>query len=228
MTSEKDHLSSNRDSAYWDRRFGSGDTPWELNAPSSVLIDALSLLFPGEEAPLQGLTALLPGCGTGSDALELARQGARVLAVDWSDYACSQLRERIAARRAQGGLVDISVAKADFFAVPAEPVDLVCEHTFFCAIDPVMRREYVAAVSRWLRPGGYLVGNFFVLGEAECRALPDLSLAKDGLGPPFATSVKELAVLLSGGFDLLTLQPAKTGEESRRSGLEWVAIFRRR
>lgn len=214
---------------YWDGRFLAGDTPWELNAPSVVLREALSVAFPavaaGTQRPLEGVTALSPGCGTGSDALELARQGARVLAVDWSEYACARLRERLADPGAQSGPGSISVLHGDFFAARAEPVDIICEHTFFCAIEPSARREYVSAVQRWLKPGGYLLGNFFVLSEVEARALPALSLTKEGVGPPFATTERELRALFSGSFEVVALYPAEKGQEGRRPGMEWVGVF---
>jgi SAM-dependent methyltransferase len=170
---------------------------------------------------------LSPGCGTGSDALALAKAGATVLAVDWSSHACARLQSRLSVGELEVGVGGIRVQHGDFFSLPAERVDLVCEHTFFCAIDPEARRNYVSTVYRWLKPGGYLVGNFFVLESEVAKDLPGLSLTKEGVGPPFATTVDELRDLLSGYFTIITLRPANSGEEGRRSGMEWVGVFQR-
>jgi len=218
---------TNRDVNYWDQRFNSGDTPWELNAPSGALFEAVSTIYPDGRA-LQGVMALSPGCGTGADALELARRGASVTASAWSLHACARLKERIARLSLPSFPGDVQVVHGDFFSSWPYQVELVCEHTFFCAIDPVRRPEYVQAVIRWLRPGGYLIGNFFILPESEISELPGLSLAKSGDGPPFATTESELRGLFHPHFDTVTLRPASKGEPARRTGMEWIGIFRRR
>jgi hypothetical protein len=127
----------------------------------------------------------------------------------------------------------LSILSGDFFALPAQEVDLVCEHTFFCAIDPVARSRYVERICAWLRPKGFLVGNFFVLSDDEARQLPGLSLVKpkslggEGAGPPFATTVTELEGLLGAGFTKVSLHRSDNSEPSRRPGMEWVGVFRR-
>lgn len=198
-----------------------------MDAPSLALFEAVEEAYPVERA-LRGVKVLSPGCGTGADAIELARRGASVTALDWSPHACARLGERIATLNLQKVRDNVQVVHGDFFASSPEPVDLVCEHTFFCAIDPVRRPDYVQAVVRWLRPGGYLIGNFFIVPQSELIFLPGLSLAKGGDGPPFVATEIELLGLLKPYFDTITLRPASKGESSRRAGLEWVGIFRRR
>jgi len=92
-------------------------------------------------------------CGTGTTALELARQGLKVFAVDLSPAMCDISRKK--AHRARLPLV---VIKADMrnFRLP-EPVGLVtCE---FDALNHVPNKSDLAsvagAVARALRPGGY-------------------------------------------------------------------------
>ena len=93
------------------------------------------------------------GCGTGRTALELARSGVRVFAVDLSPTMCRITRER--ARRA--GL-PIRVIRADVrrFRLP-QRVDLVsCEFNVLNYLPRHSDLERVArAVARALRPGGY-------------------------------------------------------------------------
>lgn len=212
---------------YWDQRFNSGDTPWELNAPSGALFEAVSAMYPDGQA-LRGVEVLSPGCGTGADAVELARRGASVTALDWSPHACARLKERITQSNFESLLGAVQVVQGDFFASSPNQVDLVCEHTFFCAIDPVHRPDYAQAVLRWLRPGGHLIGNFFILSDSEISELSGLSLAKSGDGPPFATTERELVGLFNPHFNTVMLRPASQGEPARRAGMEWIGIFRRR
>src|SRR5439155_13070088 len=92
-------------------------------------------------------------CGTGTTALELARRGIKVFAVDLSPTMCRLAREK--ARRAR---IPLRVLRGDMrtFRLP-EPVDLIlCE---FDALNHVPQkadlRRVGRAVARGLRPGGY-------------------------------------------------------------------------
>lgn len=94
-------------------------------------------------------------CGTGTTALEFARRGCRVYAVDRSAAFCRLTREK-----AQRKKLFVHVLRADMrsFRLP-EPVDLVtCE---FDALNHVPRKgdlgRVARAVSRALRPGGLFV-----------------------------------------------------------------------
>ncbi len=93
------------------------------------------------------------GCGTGTTALEFARRGYQVFAVDLSPVMCRTAREK--ARRAR---LPLRVLCADLrsFRLP-QPVDLVtCE---FNPLNHLPRKPDLAratrAVARALRPGGY-------------------------------------------------------------------------
>jgi SAM-dependent methyltransferase len=93
------------------------------------------------------------GCGTGTTALEFARRGYRVFAVDLFPEMCRIAREK--ARRAR---LPVRVLCADLrsFRLP-QPVDLMtCE---FDALNHLPRKPDLAcairAVARALRPGGY-------------------------------------------------------------------------
>ena len=211
---------------YWQVRFEKSDTPWQLNMASTVLMEALDELE-SSGFSLAEKQVLSPGCGRGLDALEVASRGARVLAVDWSSTAVEDLKSRYEALRGScHGAVE--VVAGDFFAMEPQPVDMVIEHTFFCALDPSMRTTYAEKIVQWTKPGGFLVGNFFVLSQELAKTLPGLSLTQRGEGPPFASTVKEIEGLLLPNFEEVVLRPAKNPDPDRRPGMEWVGIFRRR
>jgi len=92
-------------------------------------------------------------CGTGTTAVEFARRGIRMFAVDASPSMC-----RLARRKAREAGARVRVLHADMrsFRLP-ETVDLVtCE---FDALNHVPRKgdldRVARAVARALRPGGY-------------------------------------------------------------------------
>jgi thiopurine S-methyltransferase len=86
----------------------------------------------------------------------------------------------------------------------------VVEHTCFCAIDPSRRSDYLAAVTRLLAPGGWLLGLFW------CHTLPG--------GPPFGSDPQQLAdQLRRAGLIPLLWEPAR-GSRAERSG-EWLGLW---
>lgn len=215
---------SDRD--YWEARFDASDTPWELGAPSSVLMEACS-----EVSTLgmsfAGARVLSPGCGRGADALELVSRGASVIGVEWSRSVAEDLMTRYRAAGIPGGGC-LEVRIGDFFALPPEPVDVVCEHTFMCALDPSQRAKYAARIASWMKQGGYLCGNFFIVNDDDISRFPGLSLTKEGFGPPFGITRSDLESLLARYFSVVCLRPGLHPAEGRRAGLEWAGVFQRR
>ena len=75
----------------------------------------------------------------------------------------------------------------DFFKFPTgwhDHFDWIWEHTCFCAIDPEHRADYVNAVRTQLKPGGHLLGVFYLNPYDEEH--------ESGDGPPFGCSEQEL------------------------------------
>jgi len=184
----------------WELLYSLGDTPWEKGAPHPALLEWLG------RNEIAGRT-LAPGCGFGHDVRALAEAGAQVLGVD---IAPSAIRRAMAfppvgnERYQLGDIFDFG-GTGEF--------DWVVEHTCFCAIPPERRPEYVQSVRKLLRPGGKLLGIFF------------LELGEDG--PPFGSSIEELDALFSPVFDLIeewTSVPTYPGRE----GLEIMRLMVRK
>lgn len=211
---------------YWQHRFEVSDTPWELGCPSSVLVEAMRRVDTFGVS-LSHASVIIAGAGRGSDALELARRGANVLAVEWSNQAASEMHALYEKQRhtIAGSL---EIAQHNFFTLAPRSVDLAAEHTFLCAIDPSMRGSYASTMAQWVRPGGHLIGNFFIISEEEAAQLSNLSLTASGDGPPFGITARGLRTLLAPYFDECLLEPSAISDPGRRSGLEWLGIFRRR
>lgn len=124
----------------------------EFFAPARVPIDAArrKILAP----VLRDVrTACDLACGTGATAMELAREGIAMTAVDISPRMC-----RLSRAKARAAGVRLRVIRADMRTFRLnEPVDLItCEGD---ALNHIPRRTDLArvarAVARALRPGGY-------------------------------------------------------------------------
>jgi SAM-dependent methyltransferase len=194
----------NLDAEFWERHYREGNTGWDLGAAAPPFADLLA----EPDAPVPGSIIVL-GAGRGHDALLFARHGFQVTALDFAESAVRETQE--AARR-----VDLSVATArhDFFALPPEyhfSFDYVLEHTFFSAIDPARREDYVRIVRRLLNPGGFFIALFFAHSRPG--------------GPPFTTSEDEVRALFSPHFTIERLEvPARSVKP--RQGLELLALMR--
>lgn len=129
------------------------------------------------------------GCGTGATAVELARRGREVFAVDLSPDMCRLTKQN--ARRAG---VRLRVLRRDMrsFRLP-RPVDLVLSE--FHVINHVPRRDDLRRVFRQaaqaLRPGGWFcfdASNRRMFGASWCQFRlfdsPDLFLLKEGGNDP--------------------------------------------
>jgi methyl halide transferase len=168
------------DHQYWEERYQTGDMPWEKGAASPGVIDFLAT-----HPDLPKGTVCVPGCGTGHDVRAWAGAGFPVFGYDIAPSAVKLASE---ATRAAGLNAEFHLANF-LTAAPPFRFDWVFEHTLFCAIQPRQRDEYVAAVLRWLKPGGqYLAVNYLI---------PDQD------GPPFGTTREEQWTRFSPHFKLL-------------------------
>ena len=71
---------------------------------------------------------------------------------------------------------------------PETPFDWVFEHTFYCAIQPDRRNDYLQAMLRWIKPGGSLLAVNYLIPDED--------------GPPFGTTRDEVFQRFSPHFEL--------------------------
>ena len=125
------------------------------------------------------------------------------------------------ARRILEGMSKAEVMLGDLFVDTRQPplagtFDLVWEHTCYCAIPPARRPDYVDAVASALKPGGQLLGVFYLNPWDEDEDQTQ--------GPPFATGLEDLRGMMRTRFQLVRgWRPgvAYPGREGR----EWCGLF---
>ncbi len=195
----------------WNKRYEEHQTPWEKGGPAPPLLEILDKKSIGMWSDGQ---ILVPGCGMGHDVRALAAAGFDVLGVDLAPLAVERAKQyaRVGTESyALGDFLDNNFAEPKSFGA-------VWEHTCFCAIDPDRRPAYAAACGRLIRPGGRLIGVFFLTPQSG----KDLDE-----GPPFNATIEEIDQLFSGDFVREEgWVPSRTYQG--REGQEWVGIYRRR
>lgn len=171
------------ESKFWEEIYEQHQDGWELGQPHPVLATKDWTRFSDVKR------VLVPGAGRGSDANFLAEclPRARVTALDFAPHA------RLDAIAKFKEPLPFDYECRDVFeylrAQESASLDLVFEHTFFCAMNPLRRADYLRELIRVLKPGGRWLGIFFLLEHAG--------------GPPFAVTQWELREYTRGAFDIL-------------------------
>lgn len=177
---------------YWDERYLLGQTGWDIGYVSPALKQYFDTLTD------KHLRILIPGGGNSYEAVYLLEQGFKnVTVVDISEVVCQRLTDSY-------GEKGLRVVCADFFE-HSNTYDLIVEQTFFCALSPSLRGDYVQKMAELLSEDGLLAGLLF-------------NRAFEG-GPPFGGSVAEYQTLFDKAgfkvaFDLAPASiPPRAGSE---------------
>lgn len=192
-------MSEQLDKNYWDSRYQTEQTGWDLGAASGPIrhyIDQLSN---------KDLRILIPGCGNAYEAEYLSEQGfSNITLIDISPSLVQQLRNKFEGRQ------EINVIEGDFFEHQGE-YDLILEQTFMCALDPKMREDYVKKMHSLLSQNGKLAGLLFGVHFEKA-------------GPPFGGSIEEYETLFGQHFKIKTMEKAYNSVKPRE-GNELFIIF---
>ncbi len=135
---------------YWNNRYLSGEFGWDLGEVSPPLKSYFDQLND------QHQKILIPGAGNAYEAEYLINKGfTQVYVCDYAEEALKNLHKRCPDFPAN------HLIREDFFKLEGLTFDLIIEQTFFCAIDPSLRKSYFEKMELLLHPGGKLVGLLF-------------------------------------------------------------------
>jgi SAM-dependent methyltransferase len=169
---------------HWDERYQKGEIPWDTGQPSSELLRVLV------EEQIEPCPALELGCGTGTNAVWLAKQGFTVTAVDVSPRALAQARTR-----AEAAGVPLHLLAADLTAAPAlgGPYRFFFDRGCYHAVRRVQLAGYLRALEAATRPGTL---GLVLAGNAREPHEP---------GPP-VVSAEEVRAELGRVFEIVRLR----------------------
>mgnify|MGYP003869587815 CR=1 FL=1 len=194
---------------YWQERYDKKEDQWEKGAPSPGLVDFLARLAPEQKAG----RVIQPGCGRGHDLAAFAEAGFSGVGIDIAPTAVEDAR-KLHGTFVEGGELDFSCE--NYFETSAGKwrgqFDWYFEHTFFCAIEPALRDQYVRSVLDVLKPGGYFLAIFFHIQSDE--------------GPPFGTTQAELETRFLPHFELIEAKVPRS--YTNRTGLELLWWMKRK
>ena len=181
---------------FWQQRYEEDSIGWDMgqvSPPLKAYIDQLP-----ESAKEQAI--LVPGAGNAYEVGYLHEQGfTNVTLVDFASAPIEAFAERYP------NFPAAHLVGADFFALsPAQyQFDWVLEQTFFCAINPSRRDEYVQQMAALLKPNGKLIGLLF-----------DKDFGRDE--PPFGGTTDEYQQRFATHFDIDIMEPSYNSHPARQ------------
>jgi SAM-dependent methyltransferase len=162
------------DKNYWDNQYRSNATGWDLgiiSTPIRTFIDGLAD---------KNIRILIPGAGNSYEAEYLLLQGfTNITVIDIAPSLVEKLKDKYR------GKLEIKILLGDFFEHQGA-YDVIIEQTFFCALPPSMRQQYVWKMHQLLAENAILVGLLF-----------NRTFEK---GPPFGGTSTEYEQLFNHAF----------------------------
>ena len=168
------------DQEYWDKQYTSKSTGWDLGKVSPPIKEYIDTLKD------KHISILIPGCGNTYEAeYLLEKEFTNVTVIDIAPTLVKRLQEKFKKNP------DIKIVLGDFFEHKGK-YDLVLEQTFFCALSPELRDNYVLKMHQLLKEKGKLVGLLFNKFFES--------------GPPFGGSKAEYEQLFKNYFDFKIME----------------------
>jgi methyl halide transferase len=193
--------------ADWDMAYREGTPPWDSGRPHAELTRVL------DEYHLRPQTVLEIGCGTGADAIVLARRRYEVTAIDCSPIAIERARLRAEQHDA---LLRFVLDDVFDFAQTAGQFDFVYDAGVYHSIRQLHLDRYLDALWRLTKPGSY----YLCLAAAPAETVDDV-------GPP-QVSEEEIHNELGRLFEFIHLRPTRLESVNpNQSYAGWSCLTRR-
>lgn len=189
-------------STYWEERYQKGEDKWnvgEISTPIKEYIDQLKD---------KNIKILIPGAGNGYEFEYLIKNGFKnSFVVDYATTPLENIKKRVP------DLNENQVINSDFFELEGN-FDLIIEQTFFCALNPELREDYVRKMKSLLNSKGKIAGLLF-----------EFPLTAEG--PPFGGSKEEYISLFQKDFNIVTMEMAYNSIAPRKNK-ELFVIFEKK
>lgn len=165
---------------FWNARYESGETGWDIGYPSPPLKAILDALDNRETR------ILIPGAGNAWEARYAWENGfTNLYVIDIAPLAVESLKRACPEHKHR-------VLLGDFFAHTGS-YDLILEQTFFCALHPDLRVRYAQKMAELLTTNGSVQGLLFATAMNSDR-------------PPFGGNEAEYKALFSSYFGKVEIQ----------------------
>ncbi|SNR35942.1 class I SAM-dependent methyltransferase [Lutibacter flavus] len=190
------------DKAYWEHKYENNKTGWDIGYVSTPIKEYI------DQLKNKDLKILIPGGGNSHEAEYLLNKGFKnVYVLDIAEQPLKNIESRLS-QFPKNQLIN-----QDFFE-HTKTYDLIIEQTFFCALSPSLRENYVYKMYDLLNKKGKLVGLLF-----------DFELTEEG--PPFGGGLVEYIQLFYAKFEIKIVEKCYNSIKPRE-GRELFFIFEKK
>lgn len=187
---------------YWEQRYQENQTGWdvgEITTPLKQYFDQLTD---------KNRKILIPGAGYSNELDYLHNLGfTNVYVADFAKKPLENIQKRLP------NIATKFFIHSDFFEIK-DTFDLIIEQTFFCALSPDLRADYVQKTHALLNINGKVIGLLFQFPLTE-------------QGPPFGGSKTAYEKLFADYFTIKILETAYNSIKPRQNN-ELFFIFEKK
>jgi SAM-dependent methyltransferase len=185
---------------FWENRWIENKIGWDLGQVSPPIEEYVNQLTD------KTISILIPGCGNAYEAEFLISTGfTKVYIVEISISAISSFKKRCP------DFPNNHIIHSNFFDIEGQ-YDLILEQTFFCALDPYYRNNYVEQMTKLLKSDGKLIGLLFNTYFSA--------------GPPFGGDVNLYESLFSDAFKIDIMETAYNSIEPRKGSELFIKMIK--
>lgn len=159
---------------FFEFQYRFGKPRWDTGVTPPEVVAAI------ERGDQRGKRALDLGCGTGTNAIYLARTGFQVVGVDYAAKAIAAAREK---GKGAGMSAEFHVGDVTRLEFLRDPFDFVLDIGCFHSIEPSRRQSYAAGLARLTRPGALFM--LYAFGP-RMLLLRDVGVTADQVKQTFA------------------------------------------
>lgn len=189
------------DKQFWEDLYQSGQMGWDIGEVSTPLKSYI------DQLENKDTRIFIPGAGNSYEAGYLLEKGfTDITILDIAPTVIKKLKEKFRSS-------NIQVIEGDFFQHFGQ-YDLILEQTFFCALDPSLRKDYARHVYDLLKPKGKLAGVLF-------------HYHFDFGPPPYGGNAEEYKKIFTPYFHFKVWEPCYNSIPPR-AGTEWFMILEKK
>ncbi|WKK80900.2 methyltransferase domain-containing protein [Marivirga arenosa] len=176
--------------SYWTSRYQNDQTGWDIGYASPAITNFMNQIENKDSK------ILIPGCGNAYEAKYLWENGFKnVYLLDFSPIPLKKFAEE------NPEFPKEQLLNFNFFNL-TKSFDIIIEQTFFCALNPELRPQYVQKMKALLRPNGILFGLLFNIPLFDDR-------------PPFGGEKSEYEKLFEKEFQIEIMEKCKNSIPER-------------
>lgn len=188
--------------SFWQQRYLNQETGWDIGHVSQPLQAYFDQLND------KNLHILIPGGGNGYEAAYLYQQGFKqVYLLDWAAAPLQNFKKN------HPHFSDNQLINTNFFEHQGQ-YDLIIEQTFFCALDPSLRPDYVRQCQQLLKPNGKLVGLLF-------------NIPFDPEKPPYGGDLTSYTAYFAPYFDILIMETCYNSIKPRAGNELFIKLVKK-